>query len=343
MKYLILSVITLVILVFFVATAEFGRMLDSFTSLRLNFLMPALALYLLSLIFRTYRWKLLLGNRDDVSSYNLFQAVCIGYMVNNILPMRIGEFVRAYFLGSKHNINKATVLVTIFVERILDAIILIGFLLIVIGLNAQTLLKGFAQQYLTWGLLVLIGFFVTMFVLMVYSAHDPVLIRKSTKIITLIAPNRFKSRLINFNDFVESGLSSVRSSRSLLVLILASIPVWISEIIVFCIIGYAMGFLQFYNNDYLNLFSSMTLVTALANLVSSIPSSPGGVGIFELTVREVLLFDTSNLVDRSTGAAFAVIVHGILIIPVTVVGQLLLWSNNLSLRQLIASKKQSDL
>ena len=87
----------------------------------------------------------------------------------------------------------------------------------------------------------------------------------------------------------------------------------------------------------------MTLVTALANLVSSIPSSPGGVGIFELTVREVLLFDTSNLVDRSTGAAFAVIVHGILIIPVTVVGQLLLWSNNLSLRQLIASKKQSDL
>ena len=110
-------------------------------------------------------------------------------MVNNILPMRIGEFVRAYFLGSKHNINKATVLVTIFVERILDAIVLIGFLLIVIGFNAQTLLKGFAQQYLTWGLLVLIGFFVTMFVLMVYSAHDPVLIRKSTKIITLIAPN----------------------------------------------------------------------------------------------------------------------------------------------------------
>jgi len=94
-------------------------------------------------------------------------------MVNNILPMRIGEFVRAYFLGTKHNISKTTVLVTVFVERILDAVVLIGFLLVIISLNAQTFLTGLTQQYLTLGFSILIGVFLIMFVLMVYSAHNP--------------------------------------------------------------------------------------------------------------------------------------------------------------------------
>jgi len=335
-KYLVLSVITLVILIFFVATAEFDRMLSSFTSLRVSFLMPAIGIYFLSLLFRTLRWKMLLSNFQGISPYNLFQAVCIGYMVNNILPMRIGEFVRAYFLGTKHNISKTTVLVTVFVERILDAVVLIGFLLVIISLNAQTLLTGLTQQYLTLGFSILIGVFLIMFVLMVYSAHNPVLIKKTTTVLTILAPAKLKDKLIDFSDLVESGLTAVKSPKSLLLLFLASLPVWISEITVFCIIGYAMGFMQFHDFNYVELFSSMTLVTSLANLVSSIPSAPGGVGIFELTAREVVVFNTGGSIDRSVGSAFALLVHGILIIPVTILGQLLLWSNNLSLRKLVA-------
>lgn len=257
--------------------------------------------------------------------------------------MRIGEFVRAYFLGEKHNISKASVFVTIFVERILDAIVLIGFLMILMALNIQAVVEGLAKEYITWGLGILISLFVVLFVMMVYSARNPVLIRTTINFIALIAPGRFRSQLLNFSGFVESGLSSIQNPKSLLLLLVASLPVWISEIMVFTIIGYSMGFLNYYGNNYFLLLEGMTLVTSLSNLISSVPSAPGGIGIFELTVREVLLLDTGNLVDRSTGAAFALIVHGILIIPVTLVGQLLLWSNNLSLRKLIASKKQSDL
>ncbi len=339
MRYFILSVITLVILVFFVVTAEFEQMLNSFLSLRLEFLVIALLVYFISLLFRTYRWKFLLGERNDIPSYSLFQAVCIGYMVNNILPMRIGEFVRAYFLGSKHDINKATVLVTIFLERVLDAVILIGFLLLVLALNLQTFRDGLAAEYLTWGLAILILAFLTSFILMVYSARNPILIQKLTSVIVIFVPPRFKNRFTNFSSYVESGLTSVKSSKSLIGLIVASVPVWISEILVFCIIGYSMGFLKLYNLNYLEMFLGMSLVTSLANLVSSVPSSPGGIGIFELTVREVILFDTNGRIDRSIGAAFALIVHGILIIPVTILGQILLWTNNLSLRNMISSHK----
>ena len=57
---------------------------------------------------RAYGWKFLLAPVGHLSGWRLFSPVAIGYMANNLLPARIGEFARAYVVG-KREIGRAHV------------------------------------------------------------------------------------------------------------------------------------------------------------------------------------------------------------------------------------------
>ncbi len=78
----------------------------------------------------------------------------------------------------------------------------------------------------------------------------------------------------------------------------------------------------------------MTSVTAVANIGSSIPAAPGGVGLFEIVARETLVLLPDSHIDRAVAAAFATVVHAALLIPMIVLGQLFLWAGHVSLRRL---------
>ncbi|MEJ2339038.1 MAG: lysylphosphatidylglycerol synthase domain-containing protein, partial [Gemmatimonadales bacterium] len=48
-------------------------------------------------LLRAFRWHvLLLPGFPNSSLGHRFAAVCIGFMTNNVLPARLGEFARAY-------------------------------------------------------------------------------------------------------------------------------------------------------------------------------------------------------------------------------------------------------
>ena len=72
---------------------------------------------------------MLLGGIKTINVRTLFPIVVIGYMANNILPFRLGELVRAYYLKNKEEVSTATALSTIFIERIMDGLALIVILI----------------------------------------------------------------------------------------------------------------------------------------------------------------------------------------------------------------------
>ena len=80
----------------------------------------AVLLTLLTNILRSYRWKYLLNPIRPIGIVSVFSGVAIGYMANNVLPARLGELVRSYFLGQKEGLSKSSTLATIVVERLLD-------------------------------------------------------------------------------------------------------------------------------------------------------------------------------------------------------------------------------
>ena len=88
--------------------------------------------------FRALRWKfLLLPIKNSIRIGNAFWSTAIGFMVNTLIPIRLGEFVRAYVLGEKENVGFAPSFSSIVVERILD---LIG--LLTLGLLALFMLPA---------------------------------------------------------------------------------------------------------------------------------------------------------------------------------------------------------
>ena len=83
------------------------------------FLAISLALNLVSVWIRSWRWYYLFPPGSQPS--HLFSAVMIGYMANNILPLRAGEVVRVY-IASRHGPRFWTSVATLVVERVLDGL-----------------------------------------------------------------------------------------------------------------------------------------------------------------------------------------------------------------------------
>ena len=54
------------------------------------YLVPAIAVYAVSLYVRSFRWRYLLRPFADVHSWRLYPVVLVGYMANNLLPVRLG-------------------------------------------------------------------------------------------------------------------------------------------------------------------------------------------------------------------------------------------------------------
>ena len=83
---------------------------------------------LVSIWLRAYRWKFMLDPIKKVSLNDLYSSTMIGFMTNNILPARLGEFVRAYALGHTAKVSKSAAFATIVIERAFDMVSLVFFL-----------------------------------------------------------------------------------------------------------------------------------------------------------------------------------------------------------------------
>ena len=73
--------------------------------------------------------------------------VVVGYMANNLLPLRLGELVRSYYVGEREGVSKTAALATILIERLMDALTLIVFVAVIavfVPLNAVA--EGFGDR-----------------------------------------------------------------------------------------------------------------------------------------------------------------------------------------------------
>src|SRR5216683_6942249 len=84
-----------------------------------TFLALSVVLAFASIWARAWRWAYLFppGSRPS----HLFRSLLIGYMGNNLLPLRAGEVVRIY-VASRHGQRFWTTFATVVVERVLDGL-----------------------------------------------------------------------------------------------------------------------------------------------------------------------------------------------------------------------------
>ena len=335
----------LILLVVFFLTTDLGNMISSIKKANYFYFLPGIVGYFLSLVIRTYRWKLLLAPTKIVSSRKLFPVVIVGYMANNLLPFRIGELIRSFFLYRRERINTATGLTTILVERLMDAIsllLLIGLSTIFIPIsdtvNALAEIMKINEHLL---ISVFVLPFVAIFALVIAAS----IFRKRTESLAGFVisrlPSRFEGSLTRLTARLMDGLEALREKKILFGTLLLSIPIWLCEAILFYFVIIGLG-IDTHVDSTVSLVAGSILITGITNIGSSIPAAPGGIGLFEVIARESLVLIPKFAIPRSEAAAFAAVTHLCLLIPVTLLGQVFLWFSGASILSVSKDINDSD-
>jgi hypothetical protein len=305
--------VSLIFLVLALRGQDFNQIWAALRAANYVWLVPALGAYFLGVAVRAVRWDYLLRSIVRVSSIQLFPIVVIGYMANNVLPLRAGELVRSYALSSRYKVRKTAAIATIAIERLFDGLTMLLFIILAslsVALTSDlrnvVYLASALFVILTVGLLILV--FAPTF-------RD----RAMTWFVNRLPPGIGRRVQRMAGSFID-GLGILRRKGELFSVLLTSILAWLCEASMYLLI--AEGF-----NLDLSL-PEVLLVTAVANLATIIPSSPGYIGPFEAGV--LLVLSGALGYSREVALSYAIVVHAALYFPVTALGFVFWWRESLS-------------
>jgi len=267
-------------------------------------LIPALAAYFAGVGLRAVRWHYLLSPIQKVSTRRLFPVVVIGYMANNVLPVRMGEVVRAYVLGQREGVRKTAALATIVVERIMDGITMILFLSLTslfVSINKD--IQGIERV----AAVIFLGCIVVFFLV----AHSRDWMKKLEAFGLKFVPSGLRPKVSGLADAFIDGLQVLRHWRDLLMVFALSVLAWTCEAGMFWMVALA------FSNLNLSL-AAVFMTLAVANLATLVPSTPGYVGPFDLAAKLVLV--EVFTVSQGLAASYVILLHAALYLPVTLVG-----------------------
>ena len=292
---------------------------------------PAILIYFGSLWFRTFRWQFLLRHVRLMSMGRLYPVVVVGYMANNLLPVRLGEVARSYYLGQREKVSATTTLATIGVERVYDGLTLIFFVFVAWPfLPLEKLLKNDAGELelaRAAGAAVVVAVFILAIVLFVAVAARPRLGRRLTNLLLIFVPVRYEAKVRELSELFIGGLESLNSPGKLLIIFVLSIPIWMMEVTMYYLITFSF--------DLDVSFALVMVTTATSNLISTIPATSGGIGTFEWATKVTLV---SFGFDTEASVAYAAVLHVALWLPVVLAGLLYLWTQHRSLAELIRGR-----
>lgn len=257
-----------------------------------------LVLCILGLFFRALRWRALLDNRLSVA--HSFNIINVGYLVNAILPLRVGEVARV-FLTTRVDppVPIFTTLSTIVVERLIDTALVV---LMIVGALTVTpnVPEAVRSAAIASGIVAVIG----LLVLIVFAfrrAWAHWLVALAVRIV----PPMERIRPTHLTDRLLDGIAPLTRPRSAVVLLGWTACAWTCSVTA----AYFMMPTFYPGGDW----TASVLMIALASLAIAFPAVPGSVGPFELAVIAALAavgFVPDGSADaKSRAVAFAVILH----------------------------------
>jgi uncharacterized protein (TIRG00374 family) len=313
-KFIIGGLISLVFLYLAFRKVDYYELWSALKGASYWYILPNVALVILSMWMRAYRWKFMVDPIKKLGLAPLFSSVMIGFMANNVLPARLGEFVRAYSLGTKENISRSATFATIVIERIFD-----GFSLLFI-LWLSLLLSPFPDWVKKASNLFLLMNIATLaFLVLIEVKRDLTL--KFFNFIFRILPASLSSRAGEILEKFIGGLKVFRDVPSLIWILAWSIFIWI-------IVGISNYFIFLAFGLQPPIQASFILLV-IVSLGVMLPSSPGFVGTFQFFC--VVSLATFGY-DKNVALPFSIVLHASQYFPVTLLGLYYLKREHLSLK-----------
>ena len=297
------------------------EVLQQLRQVRPAWLVPLIGSIALRFWLTALRWQLLLKPVKRVGIHRLFGITMIGFMANNILPARLGEFVRAYALGRSESLSPSVPFATIVIERIFDGFTLLLFL--VGGLSFLQPSPALLWAAALTGVLYLI---VLGFLIALRMGHGMGILTWACSHL----PSRLSGTAQHFLESFRAGLDVLTDVRAILGAALLSIVIWVVNAA-----GMEATFRAF-SLDLPPYASFVVLGTIAVALV--LPSAPGYVGPLQAgAVQGMAMLG----VARDTALSLSIVYHLANYIPITITGLVYLSSMNLSLGELRAASHKN--
>lgn len=269
-------------------------------------LIMAVVLQMVAHLLRAYKSRYLLGRIREVRIRSLFKGLSVGYLFNSLLPLRLGEFIRAFYIGDAVSISKSTVFMSILIERLVDGIVL-GLCFI----SAALFIKDFSRS----GYIIMTKLGLSLLILSLVLAALISIIRSENKLLLRFVragSSIFNPHISNrIRLMAWSGIYGTRlmlaSKGTMLKYCLVSLIMWA---VYFC--STAAVVLAFFN---FKMLSSMWFTIQSSYAGISTPAGPGYIGTFQLIVSHLLSKITTSPVD-----GFALFNWLIITIPIALIG-----------------------
>ncbi len=286
-----------------------ARMWIIIKSARLFFLYIVILLTFLQFIVRAWRWRILLEPIKDTGFLNRLSTTLIGFGANAILPARLGEFIRANYLGHVEKISGSAAFGTLVVERLFDGFTLLLILLIgLIGTTFPEEWHSISGGLRATGFFLLFLYVILMLILVGFKVKTRLFMGLLGRLLFFI-PSHFLPKIMDTIRNFSMGIVLVKNPYKWFQIIFYSLLIWFINLYQIEMIEQALGF----GLPFIAAF----LIMAMASLGVMIPSAPGYIGTFHLSVQYGFLFYG---IGHEEALSAAILWHGVVFFPTLIFG-----------------------
>lgn len=333
-KTLVGILISAVLLYFTFRGVDFSEVIHEIAQANLWYFLAATVAATFVFWVRAWRWRYILDPVQGGTTFrSRFSATCIGFMANNLLPARVGEFARAYAISRTEPVPVISSFSSLVIERLFDAFTLVIMLFVAMGLPgfpawpeyAPTDFPAIARGLgMAVAAILLLLFFLVLRPRLAVGAFEAVANR--------VLPRSIRRPIVDALDAFLSGAAVLRDGRMLLASAFWSVALWLVN---------CAGFWFAFKAFSLDLsFTAALFFQSCIAIAVSLPAAPGFFGTYEFAAKVVLVDLWAMEANKALGFALGFHIAGF--IPVTLMGLWFAWTLGLSLGGIARTEEEVE-
>lgn len=279
-------------------------------------------------VVRSYRWKIGIESFTKISFKNVLSAFFVGVFGLNVIPARIGEYLRIFVLGKNSSLSQSSLLATVVFERVVDGLAILTIFALAVMFRPVTGTHNFLDLVRKEFLLVIPLIFVVSLGIL-YAGW-----RRPQSALALLEPlsrrlGKFGTKLPGVAERFVKGLVIFSDVGRLALYLLWSFAAWLTVALFlylnFLVLDIPLGF-------------SEAVVVLVATVVGAmIPAAPGFVGTYHAFCKAALV---SFGVDEARALTFAVVTHALPYLLGTTIGFLCVLRENVRWTDLTSDRRK---
>jgi len=269
-----------------------------------------------SIYVRALRWRYLAGGVTPVTTGAAFRATAVGFMANNVFPLRMGELMRAWYLARETQASGAALIGTLIVERVLDVVFILALAVVLVG-PAGARAAGIDPVAVLIPMLGLVlAILATVLLLRIAPERS---LGLAHRLGSWLLPSRFRAGAQRLLEQLAAGLAGIQDWRALAWAFFHSAVLW--WVVVVLSFWAALRSLGIDLGGFAAEWQAAGRVMVWVGLAVALPSAPGFLGPFHAACRLALV---PLGVPKAQALALGTLAHAVFWLTLTGLGLVVL-------------------